>query len=65
MFLRANPCPDADARKVDFEIAALMAVASLLGGWLGAHVAQRLPPAGMRAFAIAVGLFAAGKFLLR
>ncbi len=50
--------------KVDFEIAALMAVASLAGGWLGAHVAQRLPPAGMRAFAIAVGLFAAGKFLL-
>jgi uncharacterized membrane protein YfcA len=51
--------------KVDFRIAALMAVASLAGGWLGAHVAQRLPPAGMRAFAIAVGLFAAGKFLLR
>ena len=46
-------------------MAALMAVASLAGGWLGAHVAQRLPPAGMRAFAIAVGLFAAGKFLLR
>lgn len=51
--------------RVDFHVAALMAVASLAGGWLGAHVAQRLPPAGMRAFAIAVGLIAAGKFLFR
>lgn len=51
--------------KVDFHLAALMAVASLAGGWLGAHVAQRLPPAAMRAFAIAVGLVAAAKFLFR
>lgn len=45
--------------------AALMAVASIAGGYAGARLAQRLPPAGMRAFAIAVGLFAAGKMLLR
>lgn len=44
--------------------AALMAAASILGGFVGARLAQRLPPAGMRAFAIAVGLFAAGKMLL-
>lgn len=45
--------------------AALMAAASIAGGYAGARLAQRLPPAGMRAFAIAVGLFAAGKMLLR
>jgi uncharacterized protein len=44
--------------------AALMAAASIAGGFLGARLAQRLPPAAMRAFAIAVGLFAAGKILL-
>jgi uncharacterized membrane protein YfcA len=51
--------------KVDLRVAALMAVASLAGGWIGALLAQRLPPAGMRAFAIAVGLFAAGRMLFR
>ncbi len=44
--------------------AALMAAASILGGFVGARLAQRLPPAGMRAFAIGVGLFAAGKMFL-
>jgi uncharacterized membrane protein YfcA len=41
--------------------AALMAVAAGLGGWGGAHLAQRLPPAGMRWVAIAVGLYAAAR----
>jgi uncharacterized membrane protein YfcA len=45
--------------------AALMAAASIAGGFLGARLAQRLPPVGMRLFAIGVGLFAAGKMLLR
>ncbi len=45
--------------------AAIMAVASIAGGFAGARLAQRLPPAGMRGFAIAVGLFAAGKMFLR
>jgi uncharacterized membrane protein YfcA len=45
--------------------AALMAAASIAGGFLGARLAQRLPPAGMRGFAIAVGLFAAVKMFLR
>jgi hypothetical protein len=44
--------------------AVLMAAASIAGGFLGARLAQRLPPAGMRGFAIAVGLFAAGKMFL-
>jgi uncharacterized membrane protein YfcA len=51
--------------KVDVPVGALMMAASLVGGFAGARLAQRLPPAGMRAFAILVGLFAAGKFLLR
>ena len=51
--------------KVDLRLAALMAVASMVGGFLGALLAQRLPPAGMRGFAIAVGLFAAGKMFFR
>jgi uncharacterized membrane protein YfcA len=45
--------------------ALLMMVASMVGGYVGAHVAQRLPASAMRAVAIAVGLFAAGKLLLR
>ncbi len=44
--------------------AALMAAASIGGGLVGARLAQRLPPAGMRLFAIGVGLFAAGKLFL-
>jgi hypothetical protein len=45
--------------------AVLMAAASIAGGFVGARLAQRLPPSGMRGFAIAVGLFAAGKMFLR
>ncbi len=44
--------------------AVLMAAASIAGGFLGARLAQRLKPAAMRGFAIAVGLFAAGKMFL-
>ncbi len=45
--------------------AVLMAVCSIVGGFAGARLAQRLPPAGMRGFAIAVGLYAAGRMFLR
>ncbi len=41
--------------------AALMAVAAGLGGWGGAHLAQRLQPAAMRWVAIGVGLYAAAR----
>jgi uncharacterized membrane protein YfcA len=44
--------------------AVLMALASIAGGFAGARLAQRLPPAGMRGFAIAVGLYAAGRMFL-
>ncbi len=45
--------------------AVLMAAASIAGGFLGARLAMKLPPSAMRGFAIAVGLFAAGKMFLR
>ena len=46
-------------------LALLMAAASIAGGFVGARLAQRLPPAGMRGFAIAVGLYAAVRMFLR
>lgn len=48
----------------DLWLALLMAVANVAGGWAGAHLAQRLPPAAMRGVAVAVGLYAAGRMLL-
>jgi uncharacterized membrane protein YfcA len=45
--------------------AVLMAAAAIAGGFMGARLAQRLPPAGMRGFAVAVGLYAAGRMFLR
>jgi uncharacterized membrane protein YfcA len=45
--------------------ASIMAAASIVGGFVGARLAQKLPPAGMRGFAIAVGLYAAGRMLWR
>ena len=47
----------------DLWLALLMAAANVVGGWTGAHLAQRLPPAAMRGVAIAVGLYAAGRML--
>jgi uncharacterized membrane protein YfcA len=44
--------------------AALMAAASIVGGFAGSHLAKRLPPAWMRGIAIAVGLYAAGRMFL-
>jgi uncharacterized membrane protein YfcA len=44
-------------------LALVMAVANVAGGWLGARLAQRLPPLGMRLVAITVGLYAAAKML--
>jgi uncharacterized membrane protein YfcA len=45
--------------------ATLMAAASIVGGFLGAKLAQRLPPLGMRLFAIGIGVYAAVRFLIR
>jgi uncharacterized protein len=50
--------------RVNLPVAALMMVASLVGGFVGALVAQKLSPVAIRGFAIAIGLVAAGKFFL-
>jgi uncharacterized protein len=50
--------------RVDWSVAAIMAVASLAGGFLGARLAQRLAPGAMRAFAVAVGVLAAARIFL-
>ncbi|HEY2930269.1 MAG TPA: sulfite exporter TauE/SafE family protein [Acidobacteriota bacterium] len=43
----------------DLRAAGVMALASLLGGYLGAHTAQRLSPALLRAVVVAFGLIVA------
>ena len=45
--------------------AVLMAVGASAGGFAGARLALRLPPAAMRGVAVAVGLYAAGQMLLQ
>ncbi len=48
----------------DVPLALLMAAGATVGGWGGAHLAQRMPPLAMRLVAIGVGLYAAGRMLL-
>lgn len=43
--------------------AGLLAVTSLLGGYLGAHVARRLPPVAFRLLVLCLGLATAAKLL--
>jgi uncharacterized protein len=43
---------------VDWRAALLVAVGATLGGWLGARVGRRLPPAALRAVVVVVGLAA-------
>ncbi len=50
--------------RVDWPVALVMALASIAGGVLGGLLARRMAPTAMRAFAIGVGVFAAGKILL-
>jgi uncharacterized membrane protein YfcA len=50
--------------RVDWPVAVVMALASGVGGVLGAMLARRMAPGAMRAFAIGVGVFAAGRILL-
>jgi uncharacterized protein len=51
--------------QVLWSAAAVLAVSSLLGGWLGGRITRRLPPAALRALVIVVGLVAAGTAFLR
>jgi uncharacterized protein len=49
---------------VNFLVAALIAIGSIVGGQLGAYIGRRLSPMALRAAVIAVGLIVAGKLLL-
>ena len=44
--------------------AGLMALSSVFGGWVGAHVAQRLPSKVMRVLVVSYGLVVAGKLFI-
>ncbi len=44
--------------QVDWRVVALIAVGSTIGGQLGATYGRRLPPAGLRAFIVVVGVVA-------
>jgi uncharacterized membrane protein YfcA len=44
------------AGKVEWRIAAVMALGAIAGGWTGAHVAQRLPPRVARWSIVAIGV---------
>lgn len=48
----------------DLKFGTFMAVCALLGGWVGAHLAQRLPARVFRVLVIAYGVLVAGKLLL-
>jgi uncharacterized membrane protein YfcA len=45
--------------------AGVMALAAITGGWLGAHLAQRLPARAMRALVVAYGVVVALRLLAR
>ena len=50
---------------VDWPVAGLIALGSVIGGQIGATVGRRLPPVVLRAVIVLVGLAAVGAFLLR
>ncbi len=50
---------------VQFHEASVMMVCSIAGGWLGAHLAQRLPATWMRIAVLAFGVTVAAKMLVK
>jgi uncharacterized protein len=52
------------AAHVDWGPAAIIAVASIIGAQLGARYGRRLPPAGLRALIVVVGVFAIVRLLV-
>jgi uncharacterized membrane protein YfcA len=53
------------AAHVDWTIAGLIAVGSIIGGQLGATVGRRLPPTALRALIVVVGVVAIVSFVVR
>ncbi|MFI7294865.1 sulfite exporter TauE/SafE family protein [Streptomyces sp. NPDC050121] len=52
------------ATKVDWSVAAFIALGSTLGGLIGARAGRRLPPAGLRTLIIVVGVAASAVMVL-
>jgi uncharacterized protein len=51
------------AAPVDWKVALLIAVGSLVGGWAGAHIGRRLPEWALRGAIVCVGTFAIVKLV--
>jgi uncharacterized membrane protein YfcA len=51
------------AAHIAWGAAVLIAIGSTIGGVLGARYGRRLPPAGLRALIVAVGIFAIVRLL--
>jgi uncharacterized membrane protein YfcA len=49
---------------LDWTVVGLVAVGSVVGGWLGAHLGRRLPPAVFRALVVVFGYVVGIKLLL-
>jgi hypothetical protein len=49
---------------MDWGVVGLIAVGSIVGGWIGAHVGRRLPPAVFRGLVVAFGYVVAVRLLL-
>lgn len=51
--------------RVVLHVSVIIAVAALVGGWLGSHYGRRLPAGPLRAIIVVVGLVAVANLLLR
>jgi uncharacterized membrane protein YfcA len=49
---------------LDWLVVGLIAIGSMVGGWLGAHVGRRLSPAVLRALIVVLGYAVGVKLLL-
>jgi uncharacterized membrane protein YfcA len=49
--------------RIDWQVVALIGAGSLIGGYLGARIGRRLPPAVLRAVILLIGVLALGKIL--
>jgi uncharacterized membrane protein YfcA len=56
--------PDGPSGSVDWAVAGLIAVGSVIGGQLGATVGRRLPPSVLRGVIVVVGVVAIASFVL-
>jgi uncharacterized protein len=49
--------------RISWAAAGLIALGSLIGGWIGAHYGRRLSPNALRAFIVVVGLIGLWRLL--